>query len=725
MHRIGLDDLVKLPLPGTAAPHSFRYVGDLVTWLETGSSSMVQELWGLDLRTGRRERVVSAGELGTDEASLPHEERLRRERLRERALGVTVVRWSAGGELAVVPLAGEVWVKDGPTGPLRHLVAAPALDARPSPDGSKVAFVRDAELCVADARTGEVTELTTGARGTGRTHGLAEYVAQEEMHRYEGYWWSPDGTHLAFAEVDETHIPVWRIPHEGRDTPSWEDHRYPFAGAPNAVVHLHVVRVADRRTVRMRLPEHEYLAWVRFLPDGRLVAAVQDRRQSRLDLVLLDPDTGEGRVILTEESEVWINLHDLFTPLADGTFLWASERTGFQHLERCDLEGRRTPLTSGEWMVEHLAAVDLAQGCAWVTGTLADSSGSFLASGAALQLAGPASGGSLGGPLERHLYRIPLAGGAPVRLTREPGLHAVVVDPRSGTFVDAWSRVSHPPRAVVRSLADGSASHELHRDEDPRAASLHVPELLRFRQRDGVELHAALWRPAGQGPFPLAVFVYGGPHVQRVQDAWTTTVDLRAQYLRERGVAVVKVDNRGSARRGLAFEAPIRHHTGPVEVADQVDAVAHLVALGIADPTRVGICGWSYGGYATLMALCLAPEVFSVGVAGAPVTHWDGSDTHYTERYMGLPGENPDGYRLSSVMAHVDRLRGKLMLVHGMLDENVHFRHTARLVNALLAARKDYVLDLYPDERHLPRKPADRRTMEDRITTFLLKNLGV
>jgi dipeptidyl-peptidase-4 len=156
-----------------------------------------------------------------------------------------------------------------------------------------------------------------------------------------------------------------------------------------------------------------------------------------------------------------------------------------------------------------------------------------------------------------------------------------------------------------------------------------------------------------------------------------------------------------------------------------VDGVRHLVALGIADPARVGITGWSYGGYATLMALCLAPEVFRVGVAGAPVTHWDGYDTHYTERYMGLPSENPEGYRRSSVMANLGGLRGDLLLVHGMLDENVHFRHTARLINALLAAGKPYLLDLYPDERHLPRKPADRRTMEDRITRFLLERLGV
>lgn len=700
MDHIELDDLVKLPLPGTAAPHGFRYLGDRVTFFETGPGSMVQELWAVDVQTGARERLISAGTLGTDEAALPLEERLRRERLRERALGVTVVRWSAGGELAVVPLAGEVWVKDGQEGELRHLVAAPALDPRPSPDGRLVAFVRDAELCVADARTGVVRELTTGARGTGRTHGLAEYVAQEEMNRHTGYWWSEDARYIAYAEVDETHIPIWRIPHEGRDTPSWEDHRYPFAGAENAVVRLHVVRVVDGRTLQMTLPDHEYLCWVRFLPDGRLIAAVQDRRQTRLDLVMLDPETGEGRVVLTETSDVWINLHHILHPLRDGALLWASERTGFQHLERVDAGGARMPLTSGPWMVEAVAAVDEEAGFVWVVGTL-------------------------DGPLERHLYRVPLAGGDPVRITTEPGVHQVVVDAKTATFVDAWSRRSHPTKVALRSLADGSLRHVLHTSGDARVEGLRVPKLVSFRQRDGVELHGALFRPDGHGPFPLVVFVYGGPHAQRVVDGWSTTVDLRAQYLCERGIAVFKLDNRGSARRGLAFESALRHHTGPAEVADQVDGVRHLVALGVADPDRVGITGWSYGGYMTLMAMCLAPDVFRVGVSGAPVTHWDGYDTHYTERYMGLPAENPEGYRLSSVMAHVERLRGELMLVHGMLDENVHFRHTARLINALLAAGKEYVLDLYPDERHVPRKPADRLRMERRITSFLARGLGV
>jgi dipeptidyl-peptidase-4 len=219
------------------------------------------------------------------------------------------------------------------------------------------------------------------------------------------------------------------------------------------------------------------------------------------------------------------------------------------------------------------------------------------------------------------------------------------------------------------------------------------------------------------------ISVYGGPHAQRVTNGWGMTVDMQAQYLSRHGFLVFKLDNRGSARRGLAFEGALKHDMGNVEVQDQVDGVQWLVSEGLADPAHVGIYGWSYGGYMSAMALARAPETFSLAVAGAPVTHWDGYDTHYTERYMGTPQSNPEGYRRSSVMEHVAGLRGKLMLVHGLIDENVHFRHTARLINALIAARKDYRLLLFPDERHGPRRLEDRVYMEEQIFRFVDENL--
>jgi dipeptidyl-peptidase 4 len=247
-----------------------------------------------------------------------------------------------------------------------------------------------------------------------------------------------------------------------------------------------------------------------------------------------------------------------------------------------------------------------------------------------------------------------------------------------------------------------------------------------LQSRDGETLHGAIYRPParfGGGPFPTIVNVYGGPHVQQVQNGWQMTVNMRAQYLSRLGFLVFMLDNRGSARRGLAFEGRIKHDMGNLEVRDQVDGVFWLVAQGLADPDRVGIYGWSYGGFMSAMSLARAPETFKVAVAGAPVTHYDGYDTHYTERYMGTPLSNPQGYAEGSVMHHVGKITGKLLIVHGLIDENVHFRHTARLVNALIRARKPYDLLLFPDERHMPRKLEDRVFMEEQIRDYFVQNL--
>ena len=260
-------------------------------------------------------------------------------------------------------------------------------------------------------------------------------------------------------------------------------------------------------------------------------------------------------------------------------------------------------------------------------------------------------------------------------------------------------------------------------------SSLPAPELLSFPTSDGIEtLHAALYRPDpvkhGPGPYPLVCAVYGGPHVQRVNRSWSQCADMRAQRLCSLGFCVVKCDNRGSSRRGMAFEAAVARRLGRLEVLDQVATVRHMTLRGIADPTRVGIYGWSYGGYLSAMCLCRAPDVFHVAVAGAPVTSWDGYDTHYTERYMGLPSDNVSGYRESAVFDHVPNMRGRLMLVHGLIDENVHFRHTARLINRLIGAGKDYDLLIFPDERHSPRRLRDRIYMEQRISDYFVRHLG-
>lgn len=717
---LSIEEVARYPLPGMAIPGALTFSPDdaLVTYLFSPEGSLTRQLFAFDPQTGVQSLLIAPPDGGTTEENLSLEEALRRERRRQRELGVTQYAWAQQANRILIPLEGGICVADGPNAPLRKIVTGngiPALDPQFSPDGEWVAYVQDAELYVISAGGGQPCQLTEGARGTGRTHGLAEYIAQEEMGRSQGFWWSCDSRWLAFAEVDETHIPVYRIVHQGKDgvgAGAQEDHRYPFAGQANARLRLGVVSVEGGEPVWMDLGADDdfYLARVQWLPDGRLSAQLQNREQTELELACFDPRTGHRSTLLRETSDVWINLHDMFKPIKrggqdeSGGFIWASERTGFCHLYLYDRRGNLVqPLTQGEWVVDSIAAVDEQHETVYFMATR-------------------------DGPTESHLYAVPFTGGEPRRITREPGMHAVVIDHSFQRFIDVHDALDKPPTVCLCSLADGSVLSTVFDKVDPRVGQLTLqpPELVAVRNRDGVTLHGAIYRPAashGCGPFPTIVSVYGGPHLQRVVNSWRLTVRMRAQYLSRLGFLVFMLDNQGSARRGLDFEGVIKHDMGNIEVQDQVDGVRWLVDRGLADPDRVGIYGWSYGGYMAAMCLARAPDKFKVAVAGAAVTHWDGYDTHYTERYMGTPQSNPKGYVRSSVTHHVGNIVGRLLLVHGLIDENVHFRHAARFINALVSARKPYDLLLFPDERHMPRKLADRVFMEERIRDYFVQNL--
>lgn len=714
---IPLNEVAQIPAPGMSFPADLAFSPDdyLVTYLYSPERSLTRQLFAFDIQSGQHKLLVTPPGGGTTEENVSPEEALRRERMRQLEVGVTQYAWSKQGERLLIPAQGSIYISDEPFSPLRCLwqsQAKPALDARFSPDSLWVAFVLEAELYVISTNGGEARQLTSGARQAGKTHGLAEYIAQEEMDRRNGYWWSPDSRWLAFEEVDELHIPIYRIVHQGKDTTgesSQEDHRYPFAGQPNARVRLGVVSVDGGEPIWMDLGPDEdiYLARVDWLPNGQLIAQIENRQQTCLDILVFDPQTGQAKHLLQETSTFWINLHNMFYALKqpyqgqEGYFIWASERTGFRHLYLIDQQGVLIrPLTSGAWMVDALVAVDESNERLYFTATL-DS------------------------PLESHLYMVPFTGGKPMRLTTAPGTHTIVIDHAHQRFLDTYQSIDQPPFITLRSLKDGSWLKTIHEERDPRidALQLKAPEIISLRNRQDELLYGAIYRPParfGSGPYPTLVLVYGGPHAQQVVNSWLLTARMRVQYLRSLGFLVFVLDNRGSARRGLLFEGAIKNDMGHLEVEDQVDGVKWLIDLGLADPQRVGIFGWSYGGYMSAMCLARAPEIFKASVAGAPVSAWDGYDTHYTERYMGTPQSNPQGYETSSVMHHIDKMTGKLMLVHGLIDENVHFRHTARLINTLIATRKTYELLLFPNERHSPRRLADRIYMEERIRDFFL-----
>lgn len=709
---IPIEAVAALPLPGTAVPNHFQFSpdGKWLLYLDSSAGSLVKQLYRRHLEEETIELLVDAAQTGATEQNLSLEEQLRRERLRQRTLGISQYSQNRQGQL-LIPLPGGLFVLDKAGEPLRQLISTEkgtVQNGRFSPDGQTVAYVQNDELHIIPTHGGSPKQLTFGAKETRKTHGLAEYIAQEELGRNSGYWWSPDSQRIAFVEVDESHIPIYRIVHQGKEkvgVGAEEDHRYPFAGEANAKVKLGVVDLANGDITWMDLGQEEdfYLARVNWVDNGRLAVQRLNRLQNELTLLSLYAETGKATPILTERSEVWINLHNLFKSLPpsqslpQGGFIWGSERTGFMHLYLYDWDGDLIrPLTSGEWLVDSVHGVD-------------EDVVYFMSSKES--------------PLQKQLYSTDLEGNPPQQVTQGGGIHHVKLHLPSRRFVDIYSNHTTPYSITINNLPSGKQLQPLFNAPESHLAP---PQIISFENRHGDTLYGAFYKPPanfGDGPFPTIVSVYGGPHAQRVTDQWLLTADMRAQYLSQQGFLIFKCDNRGSARRGLAFEASIKHNMGQAEVDDQVDGVRWLMEQGLTDEGRVGIYGWSYGGYMALMALARAGDLFGTAVAGAPVTHWDGYDTGYTERYMGTPQSNPDGYEKSSVMAHIDKINGNLLLIHGLIDENVHFRHTARLINALNRARKRYDLRLFPDERHAPRGEADRVYMEEFICNFFTKYL--
>ncbi len=637
-------DVAKLPAPGTVIPGAIAFTPDgrSLTYLKSEDVSLNRVLWEVEVHQGAERRVVARAPGGGDtDANVSPEEALRRERQRLRETGITQVARAEAADVIIAPIKGNLYLLRGEGAPRRLTdTKAPEIDPKLSKDGKRAFYVREGDLYALDLASRQETALTGGATAT-LSHGLAEFIAQEELDRPTGFWPSPDGEWVAFQETEERHIPTYSIVHQGGEAVSVETHRYPFAGAENAEVRLGLTSPSAGRTTWLDFPGlrgEDYLARVHWDGPKSLLVQVLSRDQKSLKLYRVGLDGGRPALLVEESSPTWVNLHDDLRVVSEGgEFVGSSERSGFRHLELRDGSGKllRT-LTAGEWAVDAVVGLDKARREVWFT--------------AAKE-----------GPTEMHLYRVALDGGPVRRLTETQGMHRAVVADDGEHFVDIATSRTQPPRTTLRGREGEELAVLDDASQDPRLGSLRLepPQLVAFPNRDGVTLQGAYYAPRSQAlgkKAPLVVVVYGGPHVQLVADSWGLTADLFSQYLAARGFAVWKLDNRGSSRRGHAFEAALHRKLGTVEIRDQVDGVAFVASRwpDEVDTTRVGVTGASYGGYMTLRCLTEAPDVFHAGVALAPVTSWDGYDTCYTERYMGTPKDNPEGYQAASVLARAD-----------------------------------------------------------------------
>jgi dipeptidyl-peptidase 4 len=669
--------------------------GKRVTFLRGKAELATQlDLWEYDIASGKSQLLVDSKVLQPGEEILSDEEKARRERQRTAALsGIVDYQWSADGHTLLFPLGGELYLYDlnkSGKDALRKLTNGGAYPTDPkiSPKGAYVSFIRERNIWLIDLKTGKEIQLTRDASNV-IANGIAEFVADEEMNRHTGYWWAPDDSAIAFARIDETPVPMQKRFEIYPDRTEVIEQRYPAAGDANVLITLHVAdlsKVGQQSAIRdidLGAEKDIYLARVDWIDAQHLSHQRQSRDQRLLELIETNLANNTQRTLITETSQSWTSLHSNVRFLKDGQILWSSERSGFQHLYLYSRDGKQNKaLTGGSWMVEDVLAVNETKGVVYFSSTKAS-------------------------PIESHIYSVSLKGGGVQKITKTPGYHRGKFSEDANVYIDYWSNPETPVQTELHH-ADGSKSitlveNNLDDKNHPYAnyRDAHRPiEFGELKAADGQVLHYSLIKPTDFNPakkYPVIVTVYGGPAAQTVLRNRAVNFD---QYLAQNGYIIFSIDNRGTPRRGVKFGSTLFRHQGNVEVIDQVRGVEFLKTLPYVQADKIGVYGWSNGGYMTLMLLAKHSDVYACGVAGAPVTDWGLYDTHYTERYMDLPKNNAEGYKNSTVFAHLDGLKSKLLLIHGMADDNVLFTNSTKLMAELQKRGTPFELMTYPGAKH-------------------------
>lgn len=686
-----------LPLSGpTLMKPKVAPDGSQVSFLRGKDSDRNQlDLWTYDIASAQTRLLVDSKVVLPGTETLSDEEKARRERQRIAAMtGIVDYQWSPDARTLLFPLGGELYLYDldkQGAAAVRQLTHGEgfATDAKLSPRGGFVSFIRARNLWVIDLASGQQRQLTGDGSAT-IGNGVAEFVADEEMDRHTGYWWAPDDSAIAFARIDESPVPVQKRYEVYPDRTDVIEQRYPAAGDANVRVQLGVIAPAldaQPRWIDLGKEADIYLARVDWRDPQHLSFQRQSRDQRQLELVETTLADGRQRVLARETSSTWVPLHNSLRFLDDGSLLWSSERSGFEHLYRIDKSGKAHALTHGEWPVDELLAVDEKAGLVFFRAGMESAR-------------------------ESQIYSVPLQGGAPKRLSQAPGMHSASFARNASVYVDSWSNTSTPPQIElfrasgekIATLVENNLADPAHPYARYKDAQLPV-EFGTLTAADGrTPLNYSVIKPAGFDAgkrYPVAVYVYGGPASQTVTNAWPGRGDhLFNQYLAQQGYVVFSLDNRGTPRRGREFGGALYGKQGTVEVADQLRGVEWLQKQPWVDPARIGVQGWSNGGYMTLMLLAKASNRYACGVAGAPVTDWGLYDTHYTERYMDLPARNEAGYTEARVLTHIDGLRSRLLLIHGMADDNVLFSNSTVLMSALQKRGQPFELMTYPGAKH-------------------------
>ena len=686
--------------------------GKRVTFLKPRDADQARfDLWQFDIETGKQTLLIDSELLDPEQVELSEEEKALRERKRITGQrGIVDYDWGTA-ETILVPSGGDLHLirleHDGPTAIRLTETDAFEYDAKISPAGNYASFVRDGAMYAIDLDTKEETRLTPLAEpDRAVSYGVSEFVAQEEMDRYTGYWWSPDDRYLAYTRVDESTVDIIPRFDIAAEEVTVVNQRYPRAGRPNAIVDLFIRDMKTGGIVQIDWRQDEwgpatdqYLARVNWTQDRLHVKSV-NRDQTVIHWQSYKSgEWDQQRDEFIERQKSWVNLSNDFY-VTDEHILFTSEAEGFRHIAAQSRHGADVfAITQGDWVVSRIEGVDLENNWIFFTGYVDT-------------------------PLEKHLYRTPIAPARfdatpeaakvtyvdappPIRITEAGKSWSISMTSNGKHFVGTSSAPDQPPQTGLykndgtrMAWIEENALDEGH-PYAPFLGGHTVPDYGTIAAEDGQDLYYSIQLPPDFDPektYPAIVEVYGGPHAQTVTRNWERLTD---QFYTREGYIVFRLDNRGMYNRGKAFEDVIHLRTGGPEVRDQLRGVEWLKAQPYVDPHRVAIQGWSYGGYMTLMTLLQAPEgTFAAAVAGAPVTDWRLYDTFYTERYMGTPENNSDGYEASSVFPFIDNLNTPLLLVHGMADDNVTFDNTTRLMAELQQRGKQFDLMTYPGQRH-------------------------
>ena len=659
------------------------------------------DLWAYDRDSGEWAMLVDSEALGSGR-ELSEDEKMQRERARVGSLkGIIDYQWTEDGTGVLVPLDGDLYLaRLG--GEVVRLTDTEASELNPalSSKGGYVSFVRDRQLWVGEV--GEDARPITPQEGEDIRWGEAEFVAQEEMDRLTGYWWSPQDRRIAVERFDEGMVGVVTRAAIGATGTRVYDQRYPVAGSENADVELYVMDPDGKNRVKVDLADFQhpsvytdgdptdfYLARVDWAPDGSaLYVQRQNREQTVLDLLKVDPATGAVSPVFTERAavpEYWVNLGNDYKLLDDGSLIWWSERDGYGHLYLYTGDGWASArqLTRGQFVVTKLVGVDQAGQRLFYLATSADD------------------------PLEQHIYSLDYADPAaqPVRLTETGYTHSATMDGKGQTLVVTRSNDDVPPQSYIADQQGKRLAwiEENALDADhpyaPYLASHRPTQYGTIPAEDGTPLYWEMITPELEPGkrYPVYFYHYGGPGPQIVNRGWNGAL---RQAIVDKGYIWFALDNRGSNYRGVAFEQPLYRAMGGVEVRDQKAGAEYLKTLPFVDPDKIAIDGWSYGGYMTLKQLQADPGLYAAGISGAPVTKWELYDTHYTERYMGTPEADGAAYAAASAIADAASISDPLLIVHGMADDNVVFENATEVISAMQEANVPFEMMLYPGYTH-------------------------